>query len=229
MKWVDIGKTVQHGLSSMQTVNRTVAPLVAALVLALPLVATAAEQDAADLIAQSMRECVAGQNAGPRDTRKEHFERGETLATKAVALDDASAAAHFAVVCNLGEMLRLDGEKITSVFALHRLMNEVNRTLELDPTHVNAMATKGNLLLRLPSMLGGDAKEGERLLREVVRRDENAFTSRITLARTCEARGDRDEAVEFASRALQIATQQGRADKVAEAQSTLSELGAPKP
>jgi hypothetical protein len=62
-----------------------------------------------------------------------------------------------------------------------------------------------------------------------VRRDENAFTSRITLARTCEARGDRDEAVEFASRALQIATQQGRADKAAEAQSTLSELGATKP
>jgi len=78
-------------------------------------------------------------------------------------------------------------------------------------------------------MFGGDAKEGERLLREVVRRDENAFTSRIALARTCEARGDREEAVEFASRALQIATQQGRPDKAAEARTTLTELGASKP
>jgi hypothetical protein len=213
----------------MQAVHRTVVPLVAALVLALPLAAAGAEQSAADLTAQAMHECAAGQDAGPRETRKEHFERGEAFADKAVGLDDASAAAHFAVVCNLGEMLRLDGEKITSVFGLHRLLNEVNRTLELDPTHVNAMATKGNLLLRLPTMLGGDAKEGERLLRQVVQRDENAFTSRIALARTCEARGDRIEAVEFASRALEIATQQGRADKAAEAQSTLAELGATKP
>jgi len=213
----------------MQTVNRTVASLVgAALVLVLPLAAIAG-QSAADLAAQAMRECVAGQDATARDARKEHFERGETLAAEAVALDDGSAAAHFAVVCNLGESLRLDGEKITSVMGLHRLLNEVDRTLALDPNHVNAMATKGNLLMRLPRMLGGDMKEGERLLREVVRRDDNALTSRITLAKTCEARGDRDEAIEFASRALQIATQQGRSDKAAEAQSTLSELGVAKP
>ena len=209
-------------------VNRTAAALGASLLLSLPLAATA-NQKAADLTAQAMHECGAGQDAASRDTRKEHFERGEALASQAVTLDDGSAAAHFAVVCNLGEMLRLDGEKITSVFGLHRLMNEVNRTLELDPEHVNAMATKGNLLLRLPRMFGGDAREGERLLREVVRRDENALTSRITLARTCEARGERDEAVEFASRALQIATQQGRADKAAEARTTLTELGVSKP
>jgi tetratricopeptide (TPR) repeat protein len=209
-------------------VNRTAAALGAALALALPL-AAAADEKAVDLAAQAMRECRAGEDAAARDSRKEHFERGEALATQAVTLDEGSAAAHFAVVCNLGEMLRLDGEKITSVLSLHRLMNEVNRTLELDPNHVNAMATKGNLLLRLPRMFGGDAKEGERLLREVVRRDENAFTSRIALARTCEARGDREEAVEFASRALQIATQQGRADKAAEARTTLTELGVSKP
>jgi hypothetical protein len=209
-------------------VNRTAAALGAALALALPL-AAAADQSAVDLTAQAMRECHAGEDATARDSRKQHFEHGEALATQAVRLDEASAAAHFAVVCNLGEMLRLDGEKITSVLGLHRLMNEVNRTLELDPNHVNAMATKGNLLLRLPRIFGGDAKEGERLLREVVRRDENAFTSRIALARTCEARGDRDEAVELASRALQIATRQGRADKAAEARSTLTELGVSKP
>jgi len=207
-------------------VNRTAAALVAALALSL---VAATDQKAGDLTAQAMRECRAGEDATERAARKEHFERGEALASQAVALDEGSAAAHFAVVCNLGEMLRLDGERITSVLGLHRLMNEVNRTLELDPNHVNAMATKGNLLLRLPRMFGGDAKEGERLLREVVRRDENAFTSRIALARTCEARGDRDEAVEFASRALQIATQQGRADKAAEARTTLTELGVSKP
>jgi cytochrome c-type biogenesis protein CcmH/NrfG len=75
-------------------------------------------------------------------------------------------------------------------------------------------------------MFGGNAAEGERLLREVVQRDDSAVTSRIALAKTCEARGDRAEAVGFASRALEVAKEQGRTDKVAEAQATLNELSA---
>jgi tetratricopeptide (TPR) repeat protein len=209
----------------MPTVLQAVAALAAAVVLVVPPTAATASS-AADLTAQAMRECDQGHEATSRDDRKGHFERGESLATQAVSLDDKSAAAHFAVVCNLGEILRLDGEKLTSVFLLRRLLTEVDRTLQLDPNHIDALATKGNLLLRLPRMLGGDAKEGERLLREVVQRDENAVTSRITLAKTCEARGDRTEAIQFASRALEIASEQGRTDKVAEARATLAQLGA---
>jgi hypothetical protein len=182
--------------------------------------------DASELTAQAMQECDHGQDAATREERVQHFQRGEALATQAVALDERSAPAHFAIVCNLGESLRVDGEKITSVLKLRRLMNEVDRTLELDPNHVDAMATKGNLLLRLPRVFGGDAKEGERLLREVVKRDDNAVSSRIALARACVDRGDRVEATQFASRALQIAKQEGRADKAAEAQATLDKLGA---
>jgi len=209
----------------MPTVLRAVAAATAAVAIALPQVAGAA-QSASDLTTRAMQECDLGQDATSRDTRKEHFERGEALATQAVALDDKSAQAHFAIVCNLGEMLRLDGEKITSVFELRRLLSEVDRTLQLDPNHVDAMATKGTLLVRLPRVFGGDAKEGERLLREVVKRDDNAVTSRITLAKTVVQRGDRNEAIQLAARARQIAEQQGRADKVAEAQATLDELGA---
>lgn len=209
----------------MPTVLKAVAALTAAALLVLPRVA-AAGQSASALAAQAKQECDRGQEASTRDARKQHFERGEALATQAVALDDTSAEAHFAVVCNLGEMLRLDGEKITSVFGLRRLMSEVDRTLQLDPNHVDAMATKGNLLLRLPRMFGGDAKEGERLLREVLKRDDSAVSSRIALARTCGERGERDEATQLASRALQIARQEGRADKAAEAQAALDELGA---
>jgi hypothetical protein len=209
----------------MPVMYRWVPVLVAAAVLILPS-ATRASQSASDLAKQALQECEDGQNAETRAARKEHFERGETLANQAIALDDRSAQAHFGVVCNLGELLRLDGEKITSVFSLRRLINEVDRTLQLDPNHIDAMATKGTLLVRLPRMLGGDPVEGERLLREVVQRDDHAVTSRIALAQACGARGDRDEAVGFASRALQIAKEEGRADKVAEAQATLDELGA---
>jgi thioredoxin-like negative regulator of GroEL len=64
------------------------------------------------------------------------------------------------------------------------------------------------------------------MLRQVVAEDPNAVSSRLTLAKTCEARGEREEALGLARRALQVARSQGRADKIAEAQATLAELGA---
>jgi hypothetical protein len=171
-------------------------------------------------------ECEQGRRAQARTDRKAHFERGKALAGQAVAQDDNSAEAHFALFCNDGELMRLDGESISSIFALRQLLAELDRTLALQPDHTDALAAKGTLLIRLPRLLGGDPRTGEQLLRQVIRQDPNAFSSRLTLARTCNARGDRDEAVAFAERALQIARTQGRADKIADAQATLAELDA---
>src|SRR5206468_9021617 len=70
-----------------------------------------------ELARQSMDECEAGRHATDRALRKAHFERGQSLAERAVAENDGSAQAHFAVFCNMGELMRLDGESITSVFA----------------------------------------------------------------------------------------------------------------
>jgi len=191
-----------------------------------PLEVSAANDDASQLAAQGRAECEAGRRAEGREARKAHFDRGQALGEQAVAADEHNANAHFAVFCNLGELMRLDGENLSSVFALRRLMAELDRTLELDPNHTDAMAAKGTLLVRLPRLLGGDAERGEAMLREVIQKDPSAVSSRLTLAKTCDARGDRDEAVAFATRALQIAREQGRADKIAEAQETLSELHA---
>ena len=189
-------------------------------------VPAAAAESAASLAAGARAECEAGRRAEGRDARKEHFDRGQALGERAVALDDQSAEAHFSLFCNLGELMRLDGENMTSVMGFRRMMAELDRTLELDPHHVDALASKGTFLLRLPRLLGGDARKGEAMLREVIRKDPTAVSSRLTLARTCEARGEREEALAFATRALQIARSQGRADKVAEAQATLAELRA---
>ena len=183
-------------------------------------------ESAAALAAGGRAECEAGRRAQERVARKEHFEHGQELAERAVALDEQSADAHFAVFCNMGELMRLDGESVSAAFGVHRLMAEVDRTLELDPHHTDALASKGTFLIRLPRLLGGDPEKGEAMLREVIRLDPNAVASRLTLAKTCEARGDREEAFAFATRALQIAREQGRADKIAEAQATLSELRA---
>jgi tetratricopeptide (TPR) repeat protein len=199
------------------------------LLCALPAGVNAADQydsPAAAISSQARAECEAGRHAQTREDRKAHFERGQQLGEQAVTTDEQSAEAHFVLFCNMGELMRLDGESISSVFALRRLMAELDRAIMLDPHHSDALAAKGTLLVRLPRLLGGDAAKGEEMLRQVVQLDPNAFTTRLTLAKTCVARGDRDEAVVFASRALQIARSQGRADKIAEAQATLAELHA---
>ncbi len=194
--------------------------------LGLASVVRAADDSVASLAASARAECEGGRRTADRAARKAHFDRGQALAERAVALDDNSADAHFALFCNLGELMRLDGENLSQIFQLRRLMAELDRTLELDPNHVDAMAAKGTLLVRLPRLLGGDSVKGEAMLRQVLLRDPNAFTTRLALANVCEARGDRQEALAFAARALQIAREQGRADKVAEAQAALSELRA---
>src|SRR5262245_599826 len=124
MTRIDIAGVLQHGLLSMPRALKAGAALVALATCFLP-GHSAAAPSASELATEAMRECDQGQAATDREDRKAHFARGEEMATKAVALDDGSAAAHFAVVCNLGETLRLDGEKITSVFGLRRLLAEV--------------------------------------------------------------------------------------------------------
>jgi tetratricopeptide (TPR) repeat protein len=194
----------------------------AAFLLAFPALAA---DSPADLAKQSVNICHEGREAKDRNQREALFTRGQTLAEEAIKGDDNLVDGHYGMFCNLGELLRLDGEKITSVFKLRRLMAEIDRTLELDPHHLDALATKGTLLMKLPSLLGGDPPKGEKMLREVVKRDDNALTSRLTLARTLEERGDKDEALPLAQRALQIARAQGRTDKIAECQAVLTDLG----
>jgi hypothetical protein len=179
---------------------------------------------AADLAARALAECEAGRRAEDRDQRKSHFDLGQQLGEQAIQADDGSADAHFALFCNLGELMRLDGESVTSVLGFRRMMAELDRTLQIDPSHTDALASKGTLLVRLPRLLGGDAVKGEAMLRQVLQQDPKAFSTRLTLAKTCEARGDREEALAFATRALQIAREQGRADKIAQAQAMLAEL-----
>jgi len=201
------------------------AALVAAL--CLPGRSLAAEPSAANLAQQALADCEAGRQTTNRAERERHFDRGRELATRAVALDDRSADAHFSLFCNQGEAMRLDGESISDVIGLRSLMRELDRTIELKPDHAGALSAKGTFLVRLPRLLGGDVERGEAMLRRVITLDPTAVTARIGLARVCEYRGRRDEGIEYARRALQFAKELGRADRVAEAQAMLAELGAP--
>ncbi len=186
----------------------------------------AAEPSASTLAQRSLDLCESGRQADDRAERERCFAQGQELAERAVGLDDRSADAHFALFCNRGEAMRLDGESITDVLAFRALQRELDRTLELAPNHPGALSAKGTFLVRLPRVLGGDVDRGEAMLQQVITIDPTAITARLGLARVCEYRGRREEGIEYARRALQFARELGRADKMAEAQALLAELGA---
>jgi tetratricopeptide (TPR) repeat protein len=178
------------------------------------------------LAEQALEECHRGRLAVDRATRLAHFQQGQIMGERAVAEDEGSADAHFALFCNLGELLRVDGESLASLFGLRRMMNELDRALELDPAHIDALSAKGTLLVKLPSLLGGDAEKGEALLEQVVSRAPKAVNARLSLAKVRCEHGRHQEAVTLASDALTLAQQHNRADFIPEARAVLEQLQA---
>ena len=181
-------------------------------------------KSAKELSAKALRECNLGRRVQERSIRLTHFERSQALAERAITLDDQVANAHFALFCSLGEQMRIDGESLSSLLAFRRMMRELDRTLELNPDHLNALSSKGTLLVRLPVLLGGDAARGEQMLRLVIQRDPKAVNARLTLAKIYAIRGNRHEAIALATKALKIAQAEHLADLVLVVHATLGEL-----
>src|SRR5262245_6796197 len=186
-----------------------------------------AQQSPQLLIQGAMKECNAGRVTQDRTRRVGHFEKGQALGEQAVVLDDQSADAHFALFCNLGELMRIDGElSITSVMGFRRMTKELDRTLELAPDHLEALSAKGSFLLRLPSLLGGDREKGEKLLLYVLLKAPQSINARLSLARTYCADGRHREALSLASEAMDLAHTLRQDDFVPEAARVLAQLRA---
>jgi tetratricopeptide (TPR) repeat protein len=201
----------------------------AALALLLPALAgppaVRATEGGPGLARQALAECKAGRAARDRATRLAHYESGLALAQRAVEATPRSADAYFSRFCNKGELARIDGESLAALVALSGLMADLDKALEINANHAEALASKGTMLIRLPRLFGGDQAAGEALLRRVLMLDPLAVHSRLVLAECCSARGERDEALRLARRALEIATEKGQDDKVAEARAVLAKLG----
>jgi tetratricopeptide (TPR) repeat protein len=182
-----------------------------------------AQASGASLPKQALEQCDQGRLATDRTSRLAHFQLGQRLGEQAVAADEGNADAHFALFCNLGELLRIDGENLTSLFGLRRMMQELNRALEINPAHIDALSAKGTLLVKLPNFLGGDTGKGEQLLQQVVQQAPKAVNARLALARVWCQRGRHDEAVTLASEALTLAEQHQRRSFIPEAQALLQQ------
>ena len=208
----------------MTPINMRVMVSLAALVLACPPVSVSAEGTVKEMAERALHECEQGRAATDRQARLSHFQQGQAVAEQAIASDERNANAHFALFCNLGEQLRLDGESVTSVFGFRRMMNELDRTLELNPAHIDAISAKGTLLVKLPGLLGGDVEKGEQLLLQVVKQAPKSVNARLVLAKVRCERGHHHEAMTLASDALVIAQKHKRGAFISEARAVLEQL-----
>jgi tetratricopeptide (TPR) repeat protein len=173
-----------------------------------------------------MEECQKGRRAKDADSRGTHFDRGRALAEKAVAEDDQSADAHFALFCNIGERMRANGTVSFSVFEYGSMMDALDETLALNPNHLDALSSKGTILIEVPGFLGGDDEKGEVMLRQVIQEEPESINARMVVARQCAERGDHQEAYELSKRALELAKEQQRDDLLPEAEETFSDIQA---
>jgi tetratricopeptide (TPR) repeat protein len=185
-----------------------------------------AERSAREFGVEAQKECDMGRRATERSVRLAHFERSQALAERAIVLDEQLAAAHFALFCSLGEQMRINGETLNpgSLFGFRRMMGALDRTLELDPDHLDAVSSKATFLVRIPALLGGDAAKGEHMLRWVIQRDPKAVNARLALAKSYASPGNRGEAIALASEALKLAQEDRREDLIPEARATLAQL-----
>ena len=198
------------------------------LVAAIVLCAAAAHADelASSAAAEAIAWCEAA-NDVPVAERTSLLSRGLRRAEEAVEMDRANAAAHFAVFCNLGKRAQLRREAIGLpglVLDLARARRELDVALELSPRYADALAAKGEMLVELPRVFGGDRVEGERLLRLAVELAPDDARMRLLLAKALEADGRRDEALPHATAAVELLERAGRERELAVARSLVGDL-----
>jgi tetratricopeptide (TPR) repeat protein len=204
--------------------QRTLAGATLALLSAL--VARAADPPGTPRANEALDVCGRARATRDADEKTRLAAQGLALGEQAVVDDERDPKAHFAVFCNLGTQMKQRGVSIRSMMDVRRLRREIDRTIELAPEWPDALVGKGSLLIELPGMLGGDAREGERLLREALRIDPDFLTARVTLAHALADRGARDEARDEANRAVALAERKGDREATDDARALLGRLDA---
>jgi tetratricopeptide (TPR) repeat protein len=164
-----------------------------------------------------------GEDATDPEVKRSAYSEGLALARRAVRLDDENADAHFAIFGNEGRLMLLDGVTPNPI-SLLKVNRELERALEINPNHTDALAAKGGLYRQLPWMLGGSLSLAEECLTKAIANDPNAVGARIELAATYRDMGDPARGLPLLDKAMDIAAREGKQRLLAEARTLLTEL-----
>ncbi|HLK09844.1 MAG TPA: hypothetical protein VKW76_00515 [Candidatus Binatia bacterium] len=197
--------------------------LVAVAVLVVAAAARAADPPGTPRSREALALCQQAADA-PAAERPALLARSAALAEQAIGDHEDDALAHFAAFCAVGGEARIAGASLLSLWKVHRLRREIDRTLALAPDYADALLGKGSLLLHLPRLLGGDAAAGERLVRRALAVDPEFVEARLELAHALADRGRRAGARAEAAAAAVAAERAGQAERAAEARRLEADL-----
>ena len=185
-----------------------------------------AKRQAQTLAEQALDNLRRGEDLTDKQQKLATYEKGLELASRAVALDEENADAHFAVFGNKGRILLLEGVGANPI-SLLQVNGDLERALELNPNHADALTAKGGLYRQLPWVLGGSLSVAETCLTKAIALDPEAVSARIELAETYRDMGQPERGLPLLQTAASIAEQQGKKRQLSEARTLLRELKSP--
>lgn len=201
-----------------------------AVVIVLMLTAIARASDAAlsstDLEAAA-RHFRLAEACRPGDPlRVANYSAAERIAEEFLRTHPDSADANFLLFAARGRrLLETDGPpSLTNVWKYTAVNKYLDRALQLNPNHPDALAARGGILLDLPSILGGNVQAARANLEEACRVNPTGPGTRLSLARALERQGDRRAAREQALLAAHYACIKRTRPVLVEAERLLAEL-----
>jgi hypothetical protein len=181
----------------------------------------------AQALAQQALACLRrGEDATDKPQKLAAYQQGLDLASRAVALDDENSDAHFAIFGNKGRILLMEGVAPNPI-SLLQVNRDLERALQLNPNHADALAAKGGLYRQLPWLLGGSLSIAENCLTKAITLDPDAVGARIELAETYRDMGEPERGLPLLQTAAAIAERQGKERQLKEARELLRALQSP--
>lgn len=130
------------------------------------------------------------------------YQRGREIGERAVELAPRSEEAHVWFALNTGRWGQTKGV-LRSLFLLPTIREELDTIFALNPRSLRGHALAGNLLLEVPSLLGGDRARAEKHFRKGLEADPRFTVLRVDLARALIAGGRYDDARRELTRVLE--------------------------
>ncbi len=180
--------------------------------------------EAAQDLAQQALECLhRGEDATAKDAKLAAYQDGLQWAERAVAADDRNADAHYARFANQGRIMLLEGAVLNPVNLL-KINRELDRALELNPNHADALAARGGMYRQLPWVLGGSLDKAADYLSRAVDIDPDACGSRIELAQTYRDMGHPERSIPLLEKAAEVAQRLHKERQLHDARELLNQI-----